>query len=109
MKRYYAEKCGLTAAIADLSPIGEVGVPAPRNSFYINRINTPAAHRGQGYASKVMAQVIADADREGVTLVLEVAPGDTTVDYERLKSWYKRLGFEDKGWYMQRRPSDNSS
>lgn len=52
--------------------------------------------RGQGIATKLLKEVIADADREGVTLVLEVQ-AEGGLSNEELASWYSRYGFVQQG------------
>ena len=73
--------------------------------YMITAIGTFKPARGNSYAQRVLDEVLADADREGVTLILAVSP-DPDTDYERLCSWYKRNGFvmfeEDA---MQREPN----
>jgi ribosomal protein S18 acetylase RimI-like enzyme len=49
--------------------------------------------RGMGDARELMALVLADADEEGTTLGLVVAPSGP-LDFEALAGWYARLGFE---------------
>lgn len=86
-------------AEVDLMPL-----TGPKGDFmYVNRIIVPAYHRGQGWGKKIMSQVCADADAEGMTLVLHVNPyGD--LDYENLTAWYGRLGFvlEGEGLWVRR-------
>ncbi len=61
--------------------------------YIITRVNVPQSHRGKGIARELMAEVIAEADRTGTTLFLEIQPSDG-LNYEQLRSWYRRLGFE---------------
>jgi GNAT superfamily N-acetyltransferase len=52
--------------------------------------------QGRGAATRLMAQVLEDADREGVTLMLAIEPDyilNPNMDEDRLRNWYKRLGF----------------
>lgn len=62
--------------------------------------------RGQGYGRLLMAEVLADADREGVTLCLEILPDHPAfggLTYEQLEAWYMRLGFvwNDEGFMIR--------
>jgi GNAT superfamily N-acetyltransferase len=59
----------------------------------ITRINVPAEHRGHGVGSKLLRQILDEADREGVDLYLEVSPSDG-LDFEQLSAWYARHGFK---------------
>jgi GNAT superfamily N-acetyltransferase len=53
--------------------------------------------RGNGYASKLLKRVLADADAEGVTLTLQVArvSGPGRLAEAELRAWYRRHGFTD--------------
>lgn len=90
-----------TRTIADLARAGEL-----YPGWTITRINVPRAARGRGLASKILDEIIADADAEGVELWLEVSPSDG-LNYIQLVDWYKRHGFESRDGYgsMRRRPS----
>ncbi len=39
-----------------------------------------------------MEEILFDADREGATMALTIAPSDG-LSFEQLKAWYERLGF----------------
>lgn len=60
--------------------------------YTINRIWVAPSHRGKGFGSQVMQKVLADADAQGITLRLLVAPQDG-LKYEELVAWYERCGF----------------
>jgi len=50
---------------------------------------------GKGYASAVLRKACEDADREGVCLLLSVAPDEECVMSEQqLADWYARYGFQ---------------
>jgi len=74
----------------------------------ITRVITPHAKRGKGQASEAMRATCRDADREGVTLLLEVQPyGDGGLSIKQLKAWYSRLGFKESyggSGLMMRKP-----
>jgi GNAT superfamily N-acetyltransferase len=83
------------------------------NKWIITGCQTYPMHRGKGFAHRLMQEVIADADREGVTLILSAEaqgwdnqkkPGLTQ---DALEAWYKRLGFMQidptNPRYMERR------
>lgn len=80
-------------AIADLTP---EFVP---NTWTITRINVPKPSRGKGIGTKLLNEICAEADRNKVTLTLEIMPsGD--LDYGALHAWYLRHGFKDSRKYI---------
>ena len=93
MKVYYVSK--EHNAIADVSPGEHIGFPQPR-AYVINRINVPKKHRGNGVASRLLQNILDDADEEGATLHLEINPSDG-LTFRQLEAWYKRRGFEWSG------------
>lgn len=87
--------------IVDLAPNCLVE-PEMTGGWMICRVNVPAPSRRQGIATRLMAEVLADADAEGEVLWLAVnAYGDMTK--RQLIAWYKRLGFKPvvPGWYRR--------
>lgn len=60
----------------------------------ITRINVPRGHQGKGYGSKLLREVLKDADEGGYTLYLAVVPSDG-MKLGQLIDWYRRIGFED--------------
>lgn len=93
-----------TRTVVDLSP-SYVHEDYEVETWIVARISTPAAHRGKGIARRLVAEMLADADREGVRLALGINPyGD--MDYKQLLAWYQRLGFVGVGpGWMEREPS----
>lgn len=73
-------------AIADLTQVG-------RKRYYLNRINVPEPHRGEGFGSELLRIVLEDADDENVTIELEVYPSGP-LDAQTLTDWYVRNGFK---------------
>lgn len=72
------------------------------------RVWTDAEHRGQGYASAVMAEIIRDADKTGTVLMLKPTPFGR-VGVLDLVGWYRRFGFiviQNKPVLMARQPQD---
>lgn len=72
------------------------------------RVWTDPEHRGQGYASAVMNEVIRDADRTGTVLMLKPTPFGR-VGVLDLVGWYGRFGFiviQNKPVLMARQPQD---
>lgn len=74
-----------TNAIADLCDYYNKGM-------YIMRITVPPASRGKGVARRLLQTIIEDADKENVTLYLEIAQSDG-LNYDQLEAWYERAGF----------------
>lgn len=74
------------------------------------RLSTPFAQRGQGQARQAMNDLIRNADGEGRDIWLRAEPLDKTTDAERLRGFYRGLGFEDAGadGRMVRRAADPS-
>jgi GNAT superfamily N-acetyltransferase len=61
-------------------------------------VDTMRGKRGQGHATALMKQVLADADSEGVTLLLTARAKHAAIEHgglnqEQLEAWYERLGF----------------
>lgn len=110
---YYIRLDTFHVAIADLTEStpyrtlsGHEIRPAKRFTI-INRINVPEAFRGQGHGSTLLKQILADADREKVTLLLEpVATGRNGLAQRDLIKWYKRYGFKTyDAFYLVRPPA----
>lgn len=59
----------------------------------VTGIGVGRAFRGQGAASRVLKEVIEDADREGVKLYLSIEPDGTGLEEDALRAWYSRFGF----------------
>lgn len=80
-------------AIADL-----IQDPADPLVWTLTRISVPPLDfegrslRGQGLARGIMQQILTDADKEGVVLILYISPGGGLTK-RQLAAWYKRLGF----------------
>lgn len=77
-------------------------------AYVIHRINVPPAARGKRHGSRLLSQILADADREGVTLALAPEPSGG-LNYEALIDWYERHGFKftPSGAMMERSPKQN--
>jgi ribosomal protein S18 acetylase RimI-like enzyme len=97
MKTCYVEMA--YRAIADLVAPGEL-MPG----WTITRINVPKQHRGIGIGSKLLTQICADADWEGVDLYLEPQPSDGLTRSQLIR-WYGRYDFRmTQHGYMKRLP-----
>lgn len=66
------------------------------DTYEVNRVSVPARNmRGKGIASILMKELLAEADKEGVTLTLWIHPSGG-LTYEQLESWYMRCGFVEQ-------------
>jgi len=66
------------------------------DTWLISRVYTQWNERGIGAASRTLVRVCDDADREDVTLLIQVQPDDDrpgALSDEQLYSWYQRRGF----------------
>ena len=70
------------------------------DGYIITRINVPKAHRGKGIGTELLNECLAQADKLGVRLWLEIQPFDG-LSYKELEAWYMRHGF--KGNMIYRR------
>lgn len=86
-------------AIADLCDAIDAGF----KGWLITRINVPVRQRGKGVGSKLLQQILDDADLEGVNLFLEVVPSGG-LDRDQLEDWYTRKGFKHYKGFMVRKP-----
>lgn len=85
MKTAYVSPCGNCRIT--LKDMGD-------GDWMIVYVNTLKPHRRQGLARQQMARVTADADREEVTLMLDVGDGFAEgMSKRQLIRWYERLGF----------------
>jgi len=89
MKNCYVERD--FRSIADLCLGREMGFTD--NVMIITRINVPEKWRGLGIGSRLLTQILSDADRDGITLGLEVQPTGG-LNLEQLEAWYSRHGFK---------------
>jgi hypothetical protein len=84
-------------AYADLFDDGE-------GRFWITRIVVPIPCRRQGHGTALLKEILADADREGVTLALQPrcldGHGPTM---QRLVQWYRKHGFQSSSKSSQLR------
>lgn len=99
MNNTYYEKLGPTAlAQVDLTEVTHpvdlcLVLESPVSPVWVvNRVIVPRGRRGSGVGTRLMREVLADADREGVTLALEVQPYESA-RRDDLVRWYEGLGF----------------
>ena len=62
------------------------------NYYLVIRINVPKGSRGRGLGSKVLREMLGDADLEGATLEIHPMPSGG-LTRKQLISWYERYGF----------------
>ena len=73
---------GRGSCIVDLIEAPET--VSPEGGYVLTRIRTTPPDRGQGLARRLMRQVLDDADRENVPLLLTVQPYDDALDEREL-------------------------
>jgi len=61
--------------------------------YLITRINVPIRHRGQGHGSDLLDTALEDADAIGSSLLLEIHPSGSEMNYDKLERWYRSRGF----------------
>lgn len=96
------------AAVADLIPIDED--PAFKADYYLSRVNVPVAYRRLGYGTKLLKEVLADADKDNLILCVQpVSSGG--LSQHQLENWYKKHGFVE-AWqgimYYPKLPYDSN-
>lgn len=85
MKTAYVSPCGHCRVT--LKDMGD-------GDWFIAYVTTHRDHRRHGLANQQMSRVMADADREEVTLMLDVGDGYADAMSKRqLIRWYERMGF----------------
>lgn len=97
---YYLKLDDVSLAVVDTTDYYGHGV-------IITRVNVPRKHRGQGVGTKILKMLLADADKHGVTLWLEISASDG-LTWEQLEAWYKKHGFKwwrGQGGIMRRKPN----
>jgi predicted GNAT family acetyltransferase len=68
--------------------------PIDNDLLKLSQIKVYAKDRGKGIGTKVMSEIIAYADRHGLTIALTPSPEkDTVREKNRLGRWYKKMGF----------------
>lgn len=65
--------------------------------YLVTEVSVRPGYRRRGAASRLMDEMIADADREGVPLILTVQPDVPGVglDFDQLVAFYSRKGFTE--------------
>ncbi len=87
--------------IREANAIADVGLI--NDQYQIFRINVPRKYRGKGFGSRLLKQIIKDADSQGVRLMVGIVASDG-LNYDQLEAWYKRHGFEQEEENIYVRP-----
>ena len=95
---YRAGDRGFVTLTVGLPPVAGDGGTSHAN---IEEVYVQPAHRRRGIGGRLLSRVTADADREGVTLYLDIVPGDG-MDADQLRAWYGRHGFVSRPGHMWR-------
>jgi ribosomal protein S18 acetylase RimI-like enzyme len=86
---------GRIRAVADLCSHG--------NGKMLQRIHVPVGYRGLGHGSALLKTILADADREGISLYLCIIPKDGGLNELQLRRWYERYGFVEHNALVHKR------
>lgn len=76
----------------------------PENTIDITRISTAMSSRGKGEARNAMETLLKETDARGITTELMPVPMDKFTKPEKLKDFYKSLGYVDSQYGMIRYP-----
>lgn len=64
--------------------------------WYVNRLYVQPSYRNQGFATSMMRELISVADSQAKDILIEINPyGD--LNYDQLKSFYMKFGFDQIG------------
>ena len=88
-------------SVADVVPDHDLFEPA-KNVVILTRINVPQSYRQQGIGSRLLKEILFDADKEGIKIALHISSyGEMT--YKNLADWYERNGFvqSSNGWFFR--------
>ena len=83
-------------ASCTISPVNNANLSESTKSKLRNlsQVYVEPQHRKQGYATRLMQQVIQEAQEAGLSLLIEVDPyGDFDMDLKQLATFYAKLGF----------------
>ena len=69
------------------------GLPDEMHEATREIVAVKAGNARKGHATALMHTVCAEADREWITLIVNVKQFDEGMDDEKLKRWYSRFGF----------------
>lgn len=74
-----------------------IGGLMEHDTYLLTGIEVGREHRGKGIASKLLRQILSDADEHGVQVALVVEPDGSidSLDYDSLEAFYRRHGFRE--------------
>jgi len=92
MRFSYADK--ETRSILDCSSVLDYS-DNPSPEVWIHRVSVLPKHRRKGIGTRLLKECCADADKEGITLLLSVEPdySDNGMTFPQLVEWYEKHGF----------------
>lgn len=104
MRHCYRDSGGLWAT-ASLMHICEADDPTfTLNGWLITGVFVRPDDRGKGAGTRLLKDIIADAEREGENLYLTVlADSSNGLNDEQLRDWYMRHGFKSLGEQLPER------
>lgn len=80
----------------DLEHAASISLMEGDEVWLVTGVEVNRKYRGQGAASKLLKEVIADADRTGTPLILAVEPDGTGLGFQALVEFYQRHGFTQR-------------
>lgn len=87
--------CGLAYCVSCQGVPASELVTDPDHTYLITHVWVPKEMRGRRYGRITLERVCHDADAEGATLILSVAPDyDSPLKYDGTLAFYQRHGFE---------------
>lgn len=114
MRTAYLKRCesnGVSIpAVADVVYLSTATgvVDQGERAYLITRIVVPSRFRKQGIGTELLKEMIAEAQKEGVTLLVGPQPYNPVggMTEEELIAWFKRYGFTENGGrpFLVRRP-----
>lgn len=74
-----------------------IGELMEHDTYLLTGIEVGREHRGKGVASRLLEQVLTDADEAGVQMALVVEPDGSidSLDHDALEAFYRRHGFRE--------------
>lgn len=85
----------LDGAMCHIMPVSHLPAHLARSLRMVVGVFVPEHKRGEGLATALMREVCVEADREGISLILEPKQSSATgLTDGQLEGWYERLGFQ---------------
>lgn len=71
--------------------------PHEQKTWWLDFLYVPSEHRGNGLGGELMERALRDADKNGITLLLEAkacsTPNQGGLRQAKLQKWYAGMGF----------------